>query len=902
VARVGISDDEGPAGGEVFSPVVEKAEARGVASGGGEVAAEGAVGRDGRGDSAELSVLSSLNLELSLTPECRRKHASTSRNTASVEPPARESTESCVSSLCLDLPFSCPPSSSSSSRESAAGLAPPSLRGAAGQGVNGATPKITSGRSSSSSAASRGTNGSNSAAGSDSPWSLRALSSAELSPLTPRPTPRSPRGPAVAGVPLARGGEDRGGGKGSDSTLLGCDGSSAAGDRRVRSGKENSLGSMPPAQAKTAVTSLDGGGGGVDGRDGGSCDRHRVGERPRTERAGVLGPPGKASSAADTITGVIVPPCRGAREGDRGLAGQRENAIEGGQDNVEETAMLAEEEDLDTEDGAPHAAASSAPAAASAGAISAAAQMSKSQGKGQRDSRHASSGAERGGHAESVVQPHGAVLMDDVGSGGGSGSAKSSPRAGDEEEVTQLRVKGAARAAVEPTVPASSVAAAMKAYAAVTALGPRGTGEGGSGERGNDSGDEEPFFTEGARQKGLTNWAAGVCGRRELLSYPGEATTSRRLSGERGMIDAATRAVGGDSGTVTERIGDGGPAAEKERREKRCAGGVVSGKAAGGGSVGHIPQEGGGGPGRRAGSQAQRPKRSASAAGAQQLVFTSEEESGGKLAPGDAPESLVSDPSPLKLLATPPPPPPASVSVATDGCRGRGSPAQDTELNTTASMCSGVLQADMSGGGRGPEAAAEAAAVAPEAQTVELGGDRENGDRAGHRGGRGERAEGGWSGGSATAAASLPASAADAADAPTDPESSLALSPDATQTPRDHGTGAAGTTAERAETKRGPLGRHPSVGKKADWALLTSRQGAPAGEGDSRGKSGLAPESPLVSGALEPLPAAALSSIAARQSVDDWFSSRRAGGTTVDSPLTPGSQASPGTGGTATQS
>ncbi|CAN0556240.1 unnamed protein product, partial [Ectocarpus sp. 12 AP-2014] len=107
-----------------------------------------------------------------------------------------------------------------------------------------------------------------------------------------------------------------------------------------------------------------------------------------------------------------------------------------------------------------------------------------------------------------------------------------------------------------------SVRAGLKTDAATGATSNQNRG------RSRSSSVEKVYFTDGATAKKRTNWAAGVCGRGELLSYPGE-------EGEASKKAVEARSVGNDTGRGEEEVstaGEGDPAAAPAGRESEGLG------------------------------------------------------------------------------------------------------------------------------------------------------------------------------------------------------------------------------------------------------------------------------------------------------------------------------------------
>lgn len=783
--------------------------------------------------------------------QCDRGAAAQASKDTAAERPARESTESCVSSLCFDLPSSLPPSYSSKASATSL-MSPPPCGGvshaaaAAATRGDGATGGGSTGKRSSNECG-------NSAAESDSPWSLRALSSAELSPVSLRDqTPGSSPAAAVGVPPSAT-----------------HNGAAAASAGSVRVGVEHT-----PAASSARNRSAAG------GRD--ACDEaHDKEQRGRGEH-----PRRGPASAEPSAEPPSEPPAAATGNGDGETSGLRaERAGRASQKLAPRPAPLeatrselpgedADDEDEETADG-PEAGAAESPrrAAESGGSL-------RAGGAEQMDGRYSSRGRVSSGAAAGCAEhraEHAVAAVSGSGPrGGGSGGAQGSSLNG-EKEAGPTPPNANTGAMMGPKAAVSS--AAREPAGAALSTPSRAAGNGGStgGSTSRSSSNEKPCFTNGAP---LTNWAAGVCGRGELLSYPGEGEMPQERPAPARTAAATACAAPGGAKALAGSLGAGDPVATVSRREGGRASGDAPGTSASAGPVGRRDEKIDGGPLRRAGGEAQGPKRAASSASAHQLAFTSEEESCGNGAPGDAGDSVVSEASPGKLFATPsPPPPPASMRVgicrdADD--RGRGVEAERAASSRVAIKTAGAL-------------GAAGAALPVAAKMV---------GKSGRVSDRRRREEEGVS--AAPSPPRSPAAVLAAADKAASPLSPLVPSPDATQTPVRDGTRAVSSAAMLARAADCANKHAPSSAGSRPPAA--PRPPAAADKGKAREEAGEARAAAAASAdAPDPRPAAALTLVPARPSAGGWFSSRRAEGCD-GSPLTACSQASLGGGGTATQS
>lgn len=481
----------------------------------------------------------------------------------------------------------------------------------------------------------------------------------------------------------------------------------------------------------------------------------------------------------------------------------------------------------------------------------------------------ASSSAEGTGHAE------GAVALSGSGStgSGGAGGARVDSRSG---QVAATPTGPGVRSEAVTSIPhplVRSVGAGLKTGAAAGATPNQNRG------RSRSSSVERVYFTDGAAAKKRTNWAAGVCGRGELLSYPGEAGLASKKAAEAGGVGEAT--ARGEGEVSAAGVDEGDPAVGPAGRESEGLGGEgVLGKAAGA-----AEGESGPPPHRSLRPAAQGPRRATSSTSAHQLVFTSEEEeSGGSLASlaagnnaGDS--SLSTDPSPVKFLATPPP----SASVAVDRCGEGSAPLQAKDVGPDARLREPLpceLRAGDGAGGASKDIAGRdgGGRTAPDGRQLDNGG--------------------------VAAATSLPprvlppAAAAAAIDLPGHPRSWL----DAPHNSRADVTGAiASATAQPASGDGVPRPPHSATWAGKRKARPPPKKAAGAASAARGGGSEAQPASAVTASAT----AAAAATVPARPSAGGWFSSRRVGAGRVgdddDSPPTPCSS-SVGAGGTATES
>ncbi|CBJ34004.1 hypothetical protein Esi_0852_0001 [Ectocarpus siliculosus] len=864
-----VSSEEGlAAGGGDASAGLESSGAAGVAAAGREVTGGGVDG-NGREDSPAVSTVSSYNLDLSLTPECRRAAAAGATKRPPAQPSVRDSTDSCLSSLCLDLPSSVP--LSSSNRGSAAHTMSPPSGGLMGQTAAAAAaaaaaprPRGDSGAQSRSGGTRGGNIGScsshgrNSVAESDSPWSLRALSSEELSPVSPCQGRRcSPA--AAASVPPDPPSSTRD----SVDTIDEADG-------RARGGREGT----PRAGAAIPLVDRD------DHACGSTPGGNRAGDRRRAGRLCVSAVSGETSGGGREEG---VASCPRPREGGVPCtAGGSAQALaaQGAEGEGKLPEPGADEEDEEeTEDLPPNTTASAAAAAVVAtpcadccpagtdavkawGVTGDLGDLDAREVDGRRSDGLASSGSAGTWHAEGTVALSGSSSTGSSGGGGGCGTPVDS-RSGEVAAIpTGPSVRSEAATAITYPV-VRSVGAGLKTGAAAGATPSQNRG------RSRSSSVEKVYFTDGAAATKRTNWAAGVCGRGELLSYPGEGGEASKKAVEAGS-------VGNDTTRGEEEVstaGEGDPAPDPVGRgSEGLAGEGVLGKAAAAAAEG----ESGPPPPRSPRPAAKGPRRATtSSTSAQQVVFTSEEEeSGGSSAAGNnaGDSSLATEPSHVKFLATPPPP----ASVAVDR-RGEGSslvPSKEA----------------------GPDARLREPPPS-ELRTGDGAGEASK-DKAG-RGGGGNNAPDGRhrDGGGVAAATSLPprvpaavaAAVADKVDSlPGHHLSRLGLSTDAPSTSGANVTGAVVLAtaggAKPASGDRAPPPRSATWAGKRKARLLPKEATA-----TSAATAALTTEAPVPS----------------RPSADGWFSSRRVGagpGNDDDnSPPTPCSS-SVGAGGTATES
>ena len=784
----------------------------------------------------------------------------------------RDSTESCVSSLCLDLPSSVPPSNcSKASANSFASPPPPPPRGGLGHAAAAAATARGNRARGAGSSGNRSSIGSSSAAESDSPWSLRALSSADLSPVSPRQTPEfSPA--AVTGITAA-------------ATAVGApppatrDDAAAASADGSRVAVERTLATL--SAGNRSVAGCGDSSDGADGREGGGDEHPRPAERPcappaswNTRRAATKNWDGKASSGV---------------QAERALHASRETAPRPESLKAARPELpWAGEEDGETADGLE----------AEAGKPPRGAAESRSLLRSGGDARQIGGGRQGGGEKSlgagpaslatgdsEHVEHTGAVLSSGPGAASGSGSPQGRLKSG-ATGATSTPPDADTNDAIGSTPATSSAARELAGTTVATpgrTTGDRagaGTGSGGS----SSSSSEKPCFTNGAP---LTNWAAGVCGRGELLSYPGEEQTLQKPPAPAPPSATATTsaAAGGDK-ALTETIGAGAGdpvSAGVLPREEETAGEDSPGTAASAGLV-RRRQNGvdGGPPGRSAGEEAQGPKWATSSTSAHQLTFTSEEESCGNDASGDAGDSAVTDPSPGRLFSTPPP----AATAARVGVRCE---ADDRGRSTKAERAAPPRGAGMAStsGAAGTGAGAPAAKVA---------------GKSGRISDRRRRVEGSLSSAVSPPRSPVPALSA-VADRAAGPLSPLVPSPDATQTPgRDAARAIISTASELARPAGGTTKRPPPAtdsGRPPVSRLPTPNKGKARDKAEeSRATTAAGANVPD-----DPLPAAApaVTSVPARPSAGGWFSSRRVEGFD-NSPLTACSEASLGGGGTATQS
>lgn len=158
-----------------------------------------------------------------------------------------------------------------------------------------------------------------------------------------------------------------------------------------------------------------------------------------------------------------------------------------------------------------------------------------------------------------------------------------------------------------------------------------------------DSSDEKPVFTEGAAQKGRTNWAAAVCGREEFLSYPGEVVD--------GAPPRAVDVVAASSGQLprtavqdTVAVAALGESSAHHAIEERLEPSLASehlteARRINGSRLGHKPASA------STSENQQRPV--ARSASSKQVIFSSEEESGDSAAPDAAAFRLAGKSSPV---------------------------------------------------------------------------------------------------------------------------------------------------------------------------------------------------------------------------------------------------------------
>ncbi|CAN0179428.1 unnamed protein product, partial [Ectocarpus fasciculatus] len=871
VADGEVSSGKGLAGGGVDASIgLESSGAVGVAAPRPEGTRDDA-GGNGREDSPAVSTVSSFNLDLSLTPECRRLAAAGAAKPPPAQASVRDSTDSCLSSLCLDLPSSVPPSSSN--RGSATNTMSPPSGGLTGQTTAAAHPRGDSGAQSRSggtrgdSIGSCSSHGRNSVAESDSPWSLRALSSEEPSPVSPYQGRRCSPAAAAGVLPDP------------PSSSRDHDDAIEEEDVRARGGQEDTT------AAGAAIPLAD-----DDDRACGSTlggdragDRHRAGRLCASSVSGE--PPGGGCEEG-------VASCPRPREGGfLCTAGGSAPALAaqgagGGEGKLPEP-RADEEDEEETEDVSPNITAAAAAAAtavvgtpradcfpAGTGAVKACRVAGDLEGLDAREANDrrrdglASSGAAGTGHAEGAIVLSGSGSTGS-GSGGGGGGARVDSRSGEVAAIpTGPGVRSEEAVTATPRPVARSVGAELKTGAAAAGETPnqnRGVSRSRSGSI------EKVYFTDGAAAKKRTNWAAGVCGRGELLSYTGEGgEASKKAAGSEGGVgDATTR--GKEEVSTATGVGEGDPAADPAGRESEgLAGEGVLGEAA-------AAAEGESGPPPRRSPHpaAQGPRRVTSSTSAQQLVFTSEEESCGSLPAGSnaSDSSLATDPSPVKFLATPPPP----ASVAVDRYGEGSALVQSKEAGPDARLRESPPCEPRAGDGAGEASK----------------------DKAG-RGGGGKTAPDGRQrdGSEVTAVGSLPprlpaeAAADKVVGLPGHGRSRLGLSTDA---PHTFGADVAGAvvsaTAGVAKPASGDGAPPP---RSATWAGKRKAQLPPKKAG---------PASAATSAATAA--AAAAAPVPARPSAGGWFSSRRTGAgpgdDDDDSPPTP-SSSGVGAGGTATES
>ncbi|CAM9557345.1 unnamed protein product [Ectocarpus sp. 4 AP-2014] len=869
-----VSSEKGlaAAGGDA-SAGLESSGAAGVAVAEREVT-EGGVDGNGREGSPAVSTVSSFNLDLSLTPECRRTAAAGATKPPMAQPSVRDSTDSCLSSLCLDLPSSVPPSSSK--RGSAAHTMSPPSGGLIGQTAADAAadaaphPREDSGAQSRSGGTGGGNIGScsshgrNSVAEIYSPWSLRALSSEELSPVSPYQGRRRSPAAAPTSVPPD-----------PPSSSRNSVGAIEEEGGRARGGQEGT----PRAAAAIPLVDRD------DHACGSTPRRDRVGDRRRAGRLCASTVSGETSGGGREKG---VASCLRPREGGvpctvGGTApALAAHGAEGGEGKLPES-WVGEEDEEETEDVSPNTTAAVAASAVVAtprvdccpagtdavkawGVAGDLGNLDAREVDGRRSDGLASSGAAGMGDAEGTVALSGSGS---TGSGGGGGcGTRVDSRSGEVAAIpTGPSVRSEAVTAITHPV-VRSVGAGLMTGAAAGATPSQNRG------RRRSSSVEKVYFTDGAAAKKRTNWAAGVCGRGELLSYPGEGGETSKKAIEAGS-------VGNDTARGEEEVstaGEGNPAADPEGRESEgLAGEGVLGRAAAA-----AEGESGRPPHRSPRSAAKGPRRgTSSSTSAQQLVFTSEEEeSGGSLAAGNnaRDSSLATDPSPVKFLATPPP----SASVAVDRCGEGPSLVPSKEAGPHARLREPPPCELRAGDGVGEASK----------------------DKAGRGGGGNNAPDGRQRDDGVAAATSLPprepaaasAAAADKVDGlPGHRLSRLGLSTDAPHTSGEDTTGAlVSVTAGAAKPGNGHVAPPP---RPARWAAkrkarLPPKEAGAASAATSTATATVAAASPAAS-------------VPARPSAGGWFSSRRAGAgpgnDDDDSPSTPCSS-SVGAGGTATES